>query len=105
MINQGTNPSLNNEERENKLIELALTHAEQQLIDGTASSQVTVHFLKLGSRKADLELENTKLQNKLLEERIASERSNVEINNLFIQVMEKLTLYQANPEEEFYAND
>lgn len=98
-------PSLNNEERENKLIDLAYEHAQNQLVEGTAPSQVTTHFLKLASRKAELELENARLQNKLLEERILSERSNVEINQLFIQVMEALTVYQGRPEEEFYAND
>ena len=105
MPKQKINPSLNDEERENKLIELSYSHAEEQLASGTASSQVTTHFLKLGSRKAELELENTRLQNKLLEERIASERSSVEINQLFIQVMEALASYQGRPEEEFYAND
>ena len=105
MIEHKTNPSLNEEERENKLISLAYEHAQHQLTNRTASSQVTTHFLKLGSRKAELELENAKLQNKLLEEKIASERSNVEINQLFIQVMEALTTYQGRPEEEFYAND
>jgi hypothetical protein len=100
-----SNPALTTEERESKLIALAYEHAQSQLEAGTASSQVTVHFLKLGSKRADLELEQAELQNKLLEERIASERSNVEINQLFIKVMEALTTYQGRPEEEFYAND
>lgn len=99
------NPSLDDDERENKLISLAYDMAEEQLIDRTATSQVEIHFLRLGSKKADLELEQARLQNKLLEEKIASERSNVEINKLFIDVMEALTIYQGHPEEEFYAND
>jgi len=99
------NPSLNDEERENKLVSLAYDMAEEQLENKTATSQVEIHFLRLGSKKADLEIETAKLNNKLLEEKIASERSNVEINQLFIQVMEALTSYQGHPEEEYYAND
>ena len=41
-------PALSPEARENQLIDLAVNLAEQQLLDGTASSQVITHFLKLG---------------------------------------------------------
>jgi hypothetical protein len=105
MDKHNTNPSLNDDERENKLISLAYDHAQEQFLNGTASSQLTTHFLTLGSRKADLLLKETELKNQLLEERIATERGNAEINQLFIRVMEALTSYQGNPEEEFYAND
>lgn len=53
-------PALSPEARENQMIALAVDLAEQQLRDGTASSQVITHFLKLGTEKA-------KLENKLLE--------------------------------------
>lgn len=99
------NPSLNTEELENKMIALAYRQSEKQLEEGTASSQIVTHFLKLGSKKAELELEQTKLQNKLLEEKILSEKSAVEINNMFVKVMEALKVYNGYPEEEFYAND
>ena len=42
-------PALTPEARENQLISMAVDLAEQQLIDGTASSQVITHYLKLGS--------------------------------------------------------
>ena len=35
--------------RENQLISLAVDLAEKQLQEGTASSQVITHFLKLGT--------------------------------------------------------
>ena len=105
MNQQNSNPSLSDDERENKLIAMAYDHAEGQFRDGTASSQLTTHFLTLGSRKADLALKQTELQNDLLKERITNERNAAEINKLFIQVMESLTSYQGRPEEEFYAND
>lgn len=99
------NPSVDAEDEESKMISLAVRQAEKQLIEGTASSQIVVHYLRLGSKKAELELENAVLQNRLLEERIVNERSAAEINNLFVQVMESLTEYKAFPEEEFYENN
>ena len=98
-------PSLDDEELENKLIALAYKQSEQQLMEGTASSQIVTHFLKLGTRKAELELEQAKLQNRLLEEKIISEQSAAEINQMFIDVMNELKNYKSDPGEEFYAND
>ena len=49
-------PALSPEARENQLIALAVDLVEQRLIDGTASSQETTHFLKLGSTKNQLEM-------------------------------------------------
>lgn len=43
------------ESQENRMIALAVDLAEQQLMDGTASSQVITHYLKLGTEKAKLE--------------------------------------------------
>ena len=53
-------PALTPEARENQLISLAIDLAEQQLRDGTASSQVITHYLKLGSTKEKLEREKLK---------------------------------------------
>lgn len=43
--------------RENQMIALAVDLAEKQLREGTASSQVISHFLKLGSSREQLEQE------------------------------------------------
>lgn len=53
-------PPLTPEAKENQMISLAMDLVEQRLIDGTATSQETTHFLKLATSKA-------KLENKLLE--------------------------------------
>ena len=50
-------PALTPEARENQMIALAVDLVEQRLLDGTASSQETTHFLKLGSMKNRLEME------------------------------------------------
>ena len=48
-------PALNPDARENLMITLAMDAAEEQLRNKTASAQVIVHYLKLGSAKARLE--------------------------------------------------
>ena len=59
-------PATNPEDRENQLIALAIRRAEEQLRDGTASSQVITHFLKLGSTKERLEKEILEKQKDLI---------------------------------------
>lgn len=54
------------EARENQLIALAYDRAEQQLREGTASSQVITHFLKLGSTEEKVRMRMMEEQNKLL---------------------------------------
>lgn len=59
-------PALTPEARENQMISLAVDLAEQQLRDGTASSQVITHFLKLATVKEKLEREKLEEENRLL---------------------------------------
>ena len=43
---------ITDEDRENYMINLAMDLVEKRLIEGTATSQETTHFLKLGSTEA-----------------------------------------------------
>lgn len=61
-----TRPALTPESRENQLIAKAIKLAEKQLDEGTASSQVITHYLKLGTEKAKLEREKLMHENELL---------------------------------------
>lgn len=90
-------PPLNDEGLENKLVELAMSQAQEQLEQGTASSQIVTHFLRLGSIKASVELEKLALENKLLEEKIASEKSGQELQKMFAEVMSALKSYTYIP--------
>ena len=58
------------EARENQLVSLAVDLAEKQLREGTASSQVISHYLKLGTSREQLEQERLRRENKLLEARV-----------------------------------
>ena len=48
-------PARTIEGRENELIALAVEAAEEKIRNGTASSQMIVHYLKLGSTREKLE--------------------------------------------------
>ena len=54
------------EARENQLIDLAIDLAEQRLRDGTASTQLICHYLKLGSSRERLEQEGLRGKNNLV---------------------------------------
>ena len=45
------------ESREQQMISLAVNEAERRLIDGTASSQIIVHYLNLATTQAQINLE------------------------------------------------
>ena len=61
-------PALTPEAEETQCIALAYSRAREQLVNGTASSQVITHFLKAGyeREKRELELERLQEENKLL---------------------------------------
>lgn len=52
-----TRPALTPESRENQMISFAIDLAEKQLREGTASSQVITHFLKLAATKEQRKIE------------------------------------------------
>ena len=70
-----TRPALTPEARDNQLIAMAVDLAEQRLIEGTASSQEIVYFLKLGNTKSQLEIEKLKAENELLKAKTESMQS------------------------------
>ena len=48
-------PAINSEDREKQLVSMAMDAAQKQFENGTASNQVIVHFLKLGSEREKTE--------------------------------------------------
>lgn len=85
-------PALSPESRENQLISYATDLAEKQLIEGTASSQVITHFLKLGTTKMQLEKEKLANENELLrakKDAIQSDQKNGELYENAINAFKK----------------
>jgi hypothetical protein len=91
-------PASTPEARENQLISMATDLAEKQLAEGTASSQVITHFLKLGSTKEKLELEKLKKENELLVAKTESLESAKRVEDLYIKAMEAFKGYRSSIE-------
>ena len=89
-------PALTPEARENQMIALAVDLVEQRLLDGTASSQETTHFLKLGSMKNRLEMEKLKEENKLLQAKTESIQSAKRIEELYTEAINAMRRYSGN---------
>ena len=86
-------PALTPEARENQMISLAVDVAEQQMLKGTASSQVITHFLKLGSRKEQLEREKLENENELLRTRIKALESSEKSEEMYAKVLRAIKEY------------
>ena len=86
-------PALTPEARENQMISLAMDLVEQRLLDGTASSQETTHFLKLGSTKARAELEKLRKENELLVAKKKDLESKEQSGTMYEEALKAMRLY------------
>lgn len=89
-------PALTPEARENQLISLAIDLVEQRLIDGTASSQETTHFLKLASTKAKIEKEILLEEKKLIAAKTEALESTKELKGLYADALNAMREYSGN---------
>jgi len=89
-------PALTPEARENQLIFLATELAEQQLRDGTASSQVITHYLKLGSSKEKIEKEILEKQKDLITAKTEALQSAKHIEELYANAIEAMKSYSGH---------
>ena len=86
-------PALTPEARENQLISLAVDLAEKQLRDGTASSQVITHYLKLGSTKERIEKEILEKQKELIEAKTQNLQSAKRVEELYAKALDAMRNY------------
>lgn len=89
-------PGLTPESRENQMISLAVDLAEKQLREGTASSQVITHYLKLGTTVAKLEKEKLAKENHLLDVKAEAIRSQQRQEELFEKAIAAMKQYQGS---------
>lgn len=95
-------PALTPEARENQLISLATDLVEQRLIDGTASSQETTHFLKLATSKARLEKEILEKQKELITAKTESLQSQKRVEELYTKALNSMRIYAGQGEPDDY---
>lgn len=86
-------PALTPEARENQMISLAMDLVQERLINGTASSQETTHFLKLGSLNARLEREKLMQENELLRARTEALQSDKKVEELYAEAIQYMKKY------------
>ena len=101
--NKNIRPALTPEARENQLIYLATDLAEKQLREGTASSQVITHYLKLGSTKEKIEKEILERQKELITAKTEALKSNKKIEELYENAITAMKRYSGliyNEEED-----
>jgi hypothetical protein len=90
-------PAETPDERENKMIALAVELAETQLRNGTASAQVISHYIKLGSSRERLEqlrLEQDILKMKAQQDALAAAGR---IEEMYTKALDAMRTYQGNP--------
>ena len=102
-------PALTPEARENQMIALAVDLAEKQLLEGTASSQVITHYLKLGTTKEKLEREILAKQKALIEAKTENLQSAKRIEELYKNALDAMKSYsghmtESDEDEDEYQN-
>lgn len=92
-------PALTPEARENQMIALAVDLAEKQLMEGTASSQVITHYLKLGSTKERIEKEILEKQKELIAAKTENLKSAKRIEELYAEAISAMRRYSGHGDE------
>lgn len=93
-------PALTPDAREKQLISLAVDLAEKQLLEGTASSQVITHYLKMGSSKERLEQEIREMEKKLIEAKTEALQSQKRMDELYADAIKAMRTYNGQGEED-----
>lgn len=89
-------PATTPEARENELVSWAMDLAEEQMRQGTASSQVVTHFLKLGSSREKLEQQRIEHENDLLQVKREQIAGQARVEELYINALSAMQQYSGN---------
>ena len=95
-------PPMTLEAQENLMISLAVQCAEKQLRDGTASSQVITHYLKLGSTKENLEKEILEKQKDLITAKTENLKSQKRSEELMQEALKAFRSYSGQGDSDEY---
>lgn len=87
-------PERTAEGREQQMINLAMNLVEQRLLDGTASSAETVHFLKLATERDKLEREKMEAETELVKAKSRAVDSMEDNRKLFKEAIQAMKDYR-----------
>lgn len=81
------------------MIALAVDQAEKMLREGTAPTQVVLHYLKLGATREKLEQELIEMQKELMAAKIENLQAQQGREELYQKAMEAFMSYQSSSRE------
>lgn len=87
------------EARENQLMDLAVDLAEKQLSEGTASSMVITHYLKMASQRNRLEQEKLQKEIEFLRAKTDAYEADRRSDEKYERALRAFSLYSGHPEE------
>lgn len=95
-------PAITVEGREQRIISMAMDLAEKQIREGTATSQVITHYLKMGSSREQLEQQRLEHENLLLQVKAEQLASAKKVEELYGKALSAMRTYsgQGNDEDE-----
>lgn len=86
-------PATTDDSREGQLVNQAMDLAEKQMHEGSASSQVITHFLKLGSSRERLEQERLRNENEVLRAKVEAMASAKRVEELYAAALQAMRSY------------
>ena len=89
-------PALTPESRENQMIALAVDVAEEQMRNGTASSQIITHYLKLGTMRERLEMKKIEQEIELQKAKTKALANAEEIKILYQDALKAMQRYSGH---------
>ena len=93
-------PATTPEARERQLVSLAVDLAEKQLLEGSASSQVLTHYLKLGTIRERKELEILEHQKTLIQAKTAALKDAQDMKKVYAEALAAMKRYSGHGGEE-----
>ena len=99
------NPATSPDAQEARMINLAMKAAEEQLKNGTASSQVIVHFLKLGSIREELERDKLRTETSLISAKKKDIESSSHNDKLLEKALAAMTTYSPSSDDKLDERD
>lgn len=94
--------ALTPEAEENRLIALAYDRVEDRIINNEATAQELVHFLKLGTMKARLEMQELEAKIKLDEAKVKALEASQKTEEQMQAVLDAIRLYSGHANQEDY---
>lgn len=92
-------PAIDPDAREKQMCSMAIDLAEKQIREGTASSQIITHYLKLAASTTRLEKEVLELEKELKAAKTENLRSQKRADEMFEKAIEAMGIYRGNPKD------